>query len=92
MSAAPSLDRSPEPSRSELTLRDAAVRVVRRYLQDLNGTECNDLYSLMLRQVERPVLEEAMRHCAGNLTRASELLGMNRATLRKKLDELGIVH
>ena len=57
MSVAPSLDRSPEPTRSESTLRDAAVRVVRRYLQDLNGTECNDLYSLMLRQVERPVLE-----------------------------------
>ena len=50
MSVAPSLDRSPEPTRSESTLRDAAVRVVRRYLQDLNGTECNDLYSLMLRQ------------------------------------------
>jgi|JI10StandDraft_1071094.scaffolds.fasta_scaffold272487_2 Fis family transcriptional regulator len=92
MSVAQSLERSPEPTRNESTLRDAAVRVVRRYLQDLNGTECNDLYSLMLRQVERPVLEEALRHCAGNLTRAADLLGMNRATLRKKLDELGISH
>lgn len=92
MNAAPSHDRSPEPSRSEATLRDAAARVVRRYLQDLNGTHCSDLYNLMLRQVERPVLEEALRHCGGNLTRTAELLGMNRATLRKKLDEFGIEH
>ena len=92
MTVAMPQDRSPEPMRSESTLRDAATRVVRRYLQDLNGTQCTDLYNLMLRQVERPVLEEALRHCGGNMTRTAELLGMNRATLRKKLDELGIAH
>jgi Fis family transcriptional regulator len=92
MTVALSQDRSPEPMRSESTLRDAATRVVRRYLHDLNGTQCTDLYNLMLRQVERPVLEEALRHCEGNMTRTAELLGMNRATLRKKLDEYGIAH
>ena len=92
MTVAVSQDRSPEPMRSESTLRDAATRVVRRYLHDLNGTQCTDLYNLMLRQVERPVLEEALRHCEGNMTRTAELLGMNRATLRKKLDEFGIAH
>ncbi|MBK8067064.1 MAG: hypothetical protein IPK27_05395 [Rhodanobacteraceae bacterium] len=92
MNAANLHDRIPEPTRSESTLRDAAARVVRRYLHDLNGSECRDLYDLMLSQVERPVLEEALRHCGGNLTRTSELLGMNRATLRKKLVEHGIPH
>lgn len=92
MTVALSHDRSPEPPRSESTLRDAAARVVRRYLHDLNGTQCTDLYNLMLRQVERPVLEEALSHCGGNMTRTAELLGINRATLRKKLDELGIAH
>jgi len=72
MTVAMSQDRSPEPMRSESTLRDAATRVVRRYLQDLNGTQCTDLYNLMLRQVERPVLEEALRHCGGNMTRTAE--------------------
>lgn len=92
MNAANLQERIPEPTRSESTLRDAAARVVRRYLHDLNGSECRDLYDLMLSQVERPVLEEALRHCGGNLTRTSELLGMNRATLRKKLVEHGIPH
>ena len=83
-------ERVPELHRSEITLRDAAARVVRRYLSDLNGTPCDDLYQVMLRQVEKPVLEEALRFCGGNLTRTAALMGMNRATLRKKLDELGI--
>ena len=92
MTVAPSYDLNPESERNDSTLRDAAARVVRRYLLDLNGTQCTDLYNLMLRQVEKPVLEEALLHCAGNLTRTAELLGMNRATLRKKLDEHSIAH
>ncbi len=79
-----------EPTRAESTLRDAATRVVRRYLVDLNGTECNDLHALMMRQVEKPVLEEALRFCAGNLTRTAHILGITRATLRKKMDDYGI--
>lgn len=90
MTVAPAFERGTEITRSELTLRDVAARVVRRYLHDLNGSDCNDLFNLMLRQVEQPVLEEALRHCGGNLTRTAELLGMNRATLRKKLGEHGI--
>lgn len=93
MTALVSQDRmSHEPTRSESTLRDAATRVVKRYLNDLNGTECRDLHALMLRQVEKPVLEEALKFCGGNLTRTAELLGITRATLRKKLDDYGIAH
>lgn len=92
MTVAPSHDRGSDPQRSEATLRDAAARAVRRYLSDLNGTECQNLYALMLRQVERPLLEEALHHCGGNLTRTADLLGINRATLRKKLSEHDIAH
>lgn len=90
MTVVPTLDRT--TPRADTTLRDAAARAVRRYLTDLNGSDCGQLYDVMLREVERPVLEEALSHCGGNLTRTAELLGMNRATLRKKLDQFGIVH
>lgn len=79
-----------QPPRAENTLGDAATKAVRRYLRDLNGSPCADLYGLMLRQVEYPLLQEALRHCNGNLTRTAELLGINRATLRKKLADFGI--
>jgi Fis family transcriptional regulator len=81
---------SGEATRSEMTLRDCAQRSVRRYLADLDGSQCENLYELMMRQVERPLLDEALKHCGGNLTRTAELLGMNRATLRKKLAEHGL--
>jgi len=92
MTVAPTHELRTDPLRSEATLRDATARAVRRYLSDLNGTQCQDLYALMLRQVERPLLEEALFHCSGNLTRTADLLGINRATLRKKLSEHEIAH
>jgi len=50
------------------------------------------LHRLVLAEVEKPLLEEALKHCANNLTHTAELLGLSRATLRKKLDEHGISH
>jgi Fis family transcriptional regulator len=36
------------------------------------------------------LLHEVMRHCDGNQSRAADMLGMNRATLRKKLKDYGL--
>ncbi|HET9817599.1 MAG TPA: helix-turn-helix domain-containing protein [Rhodanobacteraceae bacterium] len=64
----------------------------RRYLADLNGTPCRQgLYQRMLREVELPLLRETLEWSGGNQSRAAEVLGIHRATLRKKLRELGIV-
>lgn len=73
--------------RQDPTLRDHAERAVRRYLRDLNGTPADDLHRLFIAEVERPLLAEVLRHCAGNQTRAAAMLGINRATLRKKLEQ-----
>jgi Fis family transcriptional regulator, factor for inversion stimulation protein len=71
-------------------LREHVARAVRRYLADLDGHADGMLHGLVLREVETPMLGEVMRHCEGNLTRASAILGINRATLRKRLRELGV--
>jgi len=60
------------------------------YFEQLNGTPCSGLYKMVLREVEVPLLEVVMRECGGNQTRAAELLGMNRGTLRKKLQHYGL--
>ncbi len=62
-----------------------------RYFRDLDGNRPgNTLYRMILQEVERPMLEVVMRHTGGNQTRAAELLGLNRTTLRKKLREHGL--
>ncbi len=71
-------------------LRDHVARSVRRYLQDLDGSEVEDLYDVVLREIEAPLFAEVLRHCDGNQSRAAACLGLNRATLRKKLKAYGL--
>ncbi|MGH6638464.1 MAG: helix-turn-helix domain-containing protein [Polaromonas sp.] len=58
------------------------------YFKDLRGTEPDgSMYDMMVRVVEKPLLEVVMQHAEHNQSRAAEWLGLNRNTLRKKLVE-----
>ena len=57
------------------------------YFKDLRGTEPDGMYDMMVRVVEKPLLEVVMKHAEYNQSRAAEWLGLNRNTLRKKLVE-----
>ena len=57
------------------------------YFKDLDGTEPDRMYDMMVRVVEKPLLEVVMQHAEQNQSRAAEWLGLNRNTLRKKLVE-----
>ncbi len=57
------------------------------YFTDLRGTEPDRMYDMMVRVVEKPLLEVVMQQAAQNQSRAAEWLGLNRNTLRKKLVE-----
>ncbi|MEM7543117.1 MAG: DNA-binding transcriptional regulator Fis [Pseudomonadota bacterium] len=63
---------------------------VENYFVELNGHKPNDLYDLVLSEMEAPLFEVVMKKTAGNLTKAAEILGINRATLRKKLRRYGL--
>lgn len=81
---------SASTSTGHTPLRDHVARSVRRYLQDINGCELDDLYEVVLREIEAPLFAEVMRYCDGNQSRAAACLGINRATLRKKLKAYGL--
>ena len=57
------------------------------YFKDLRGTEPDGMYDMMVRVMEKPLLEVVMQHAEHNQSRAAEWLGLNRNTLRKKLLE-----
>ncbi len=65
-------------------------KAVESYFKDLDGEKPCELYDLVIRCVEKPLIEIALNHSGGNQTRAAELLGLNRNTLRKKMQDLGI--
>lgn len=60
------------------------------YFSGLNGDQPTGLYELVITQVELPLLRATLRYCNHNQSRAAEILGINRATLRKKLREHNI--
>lgn len=62
---------------------------VRRYLDDLGHSDPTNLYQLLLTQIEKPLLAVVMEKARGNRCRATDMLGINRNTLRKKLQQYG---
>lgn len=60
------------------------------YFADLDGHNASNLYDLFIAQVEIPMLEVVLKQARGNMTRASQMLGLNRATLRSRLKKYGL--
>lgn len=73
------------------TLRDSVELALRNYFEHLDGQDVTDVYNMVLAEVEAPLLESVMDYVRGNQTRASEVLGLNRGTLRKKLKQYGLL-
>ena len=63
---------------------------VNQYFKDLDGEPPHAVYDMVLGCVEKPLLEYIMQHAAGNQSKAAEILGLNRNTLRKKLQQYHI--
>jgi len=71
-------------------LRECVRSALNRYLEQMDGHGVQGIYRMVLSEVEPPMLQTVLDHCGGNQTRAAQMLGMSRSTLRKKLAEYGI--
>ena len=60
---------------------------MRKFFRELDGENPTDIYSMVLKEVELPLLEIVMKECKDNQSKASKILGINRGTLRTKLKE-----
>lgn len=61
------------------------------YFANLNGESPNDLYDLVIGEVERPLFKAVMEFTDGNQSQAACILGINRGTLRKKLKTYSLI-
>lgn len=71
---------------SHTTPLEQSVRdQLERYFIDLGESEPRDMLAMVITCVERPVLQVALEKSQGNQSKAAEMLGITRSTLRKKL-------
>jgi len=68
-------------------IHDCVRRSLNRYFRDLDGQSPHAVYSMVLKCVERPMLEVVMKQADGNQTLAADMLGISRGTLRRLLVE-----
>lgn len=73
------------------SLRDSVEIAVNNYFQHLEGQDVTDVYEMVMSEVETPLLEVVMKYTRHNQTKAAQVLGLNRGTLRKKLKQYGLL-
>jgi len=60
------------------------------YFDKLDGEDAHGVYDMVIAHVERSLLTSIMARAGGNQTHAADMLGLNRNTLRGKLNKYGI--
>ncbi len=78
-------------AQTDADLDDAVRSWLRRVARDEPATLDNGtLYDRLISDVERPLIEAMLDRHGNNQLRAAKAMGLNRNTLRKRLDDLGI--
>ncbi|AKP74674.2 Fis family transcriptional regulator [Piscirickettsia salmonis] len=75
---------------TEKTLRHHVEDAVAKFLADSEGCHLTNLYEVILKEVEIPLIETALAFTAGNQSETARMLGINRGTLRKKIRQYSI--
>lgn len=79
------------PTTQAVPLRESVEASMKRYFAHLDGGDVSDLHAMVMAEVEAPLLASVLEYAQGNQTRAAEILGLNRGTLRKKLKHYGLI-
>jgi len=84
-------DRQRTSQGSNTSIKQCIEAEMARYFELLDGQPPNDLYRMVMSQVETTVIQYVMDECGNNQSRAAEYLGISRGTLRNKLNEQGLI-
>lgn len=69
----------------EFSLEDIVEHKISRFLEKLGQYYPEDLHSLIIQKVEKPLIKQILLRTGGNQVHAARILGINRNTLRKKI-------
>ena len=72
---------------SQQDISACVLGALEQYFRDLDGEKPCAIYDMVLKSVERPMLEVVLAKAGGNQTLASDMLGINRNKKKKKLTE-----
>jgi len=72
---------------SHRPLRECIATALKDYFHHLDGHEPDNLYQMVLQEMEEPLLRAVLEHTRSNQSRAAIMLGLNRGTLRKKMKQ-----
>jgi len=76
---------------SKDNIQDVVRKSLEKYFKDLGELQPSNVYEMVVFTVEKPILEVVMKRADGNQSLAAEMLGINRNTLRKKLQQHGLL-
>jgi len=74
----------------DLSLEEIIRHKLEDYFARTKGVDVDNLYTLVVERVERPLIELTLKKTRGNQIKAAQILGINRNTLRKKIADLRI--
>ncbi len=77
-------------SERAIPLRQHVRKKISRYLHDMGDTQPTNLYQILLAEIEPPLIEEILKCTGGNQSRAAQMLGITRNTLRTKMQRYSI--
>jgi len=76
---------------SKDNIQEVVRKSLEKYFRDLGELEPSNVYEMVIFTVEKPILEAVMNRAEGNQSHAAEMLGINRNTLRKKLQQHDLI-
>ena len=76
---------------TQKSLREMVKNSIEQYFENLGGHETINLYDLVLKEVEVPLLTVVLEQTKNNQSKAAKILGLNRGTLRKKLKQCDLI-
>lgn len=76
---------------SNTILRDRVRATLKEYFIKLEGANPVNFYALFLSEIEIPLLETVLQYTKNNQSAAAEILKLGRGTLRKKMQQYGLL-